>query len=401
MTLCVYKIYPTSQHSRAADLERFCTELNVNALLSHSQYIWHQEPFCVWVEENHLLGKSIVADCVDDEWFIVYILKQLSNSFDVVCSCSDEDGEFLLIEVADLLSKEVEPMTSENRVFIYKGQVHLVPSEVGSAVDAIDLIQQNPKATILSEKIQQAIDKRCDPVILKNQIHKAKVIIPHLAAHALTLYPGLISPAVEAFYSRDPVSSRPIAQMEKFSPKTNVPMTASFTKIRYSQLKCAQLIAPSAFNLPPLNDPQHQAADLGMKLACGFEILFGSLKIDEFADSSQTTSDDFEKNLLEAGYYKPEDGSNSSERLKASAHQILQTQLSRRHIPYLTNVFKKICLEENLMDQSFFSQVSPDPDSWMMIDVEEVDVILDDKVKNLEFSSDSDFLVPLDFLTLV
>jgi hypothetical protein len=264
-----------------------------------------------------------------------------------------------------------------------------------SLSDSFSLIQQDPKAGLLSDNIQAALGKRCNFERLKKQIHKAKVIIPHLAAHILTLYPALISPAVEAFYTRDPVSTKPIAKMEKFSPTSNLTMTASFTKIRYSQLKCANFVAPAVFNLPPVHDPGYQAAELGMKLTCGFEILFNSLRNDaKVSDTYTSMPDIIDLRLIESGYYQPQIvGSNLSLRLKATALQAVLSQSAKTPVPYLLSEFKRLCNEEELMDHSFFSQASPDSDSWMMIDVKEVDALLDEKVKKLEFSSDSDFLV--------
>ena len=89
---------------------------------------------CVGSLPPHVFGQTCFRDNVEDEWLIVYILFKLSERFeDLVirqvpfygvctvdaeyCSVSDSDGEFLLIEAANMLPKWVNPESAENRVF--------------------------------------------------------------------------------------------------------------------------------------------------------------------------------------------------------------------------------------------------------------------------------------------
>jgi hypothetical protein len=75
-----------------------------------------------------------VGDSIDDEWCVVWLLRQVSEKWDVTirynlivvhsgylkicssCSVRDSDGEFLLIEAADSLPSWVTPSVVENRV---------------------------------------------------------------------------------------------------------------------------------------------------------------------------------------------------------------------------------------------------------------------------------------------
>lgn len=71
----------------------------------------HQE------QHRYLLGKTDVTDAVDDEWFIVWLLKRLSEEYpECVVKVEDDDGEFLLIEAAEVLPNWVTPQNAENRV---------------------------------------------------------------------------------------------------------------------------------------------------------------------------------------------------------------------------------------------------------------------------------------------
>jgi hypothetical protein len=93
-----------------------------------SSYIWHKQPFnlslsplsfspTTTADTQYLEGKTDCTDCVDDEWFIVWILRELSKNYEgLVVGIKDEDGEFLLIEAAEVLPRWVTPNNATNRV---------------------------------------------------------------------------------------------------------------------------------------------------------------------------------------------------------------------------------------------------------------------------------------------
>lgn len=57
------------------------------------------------------------GDNVEDEWFVVYLLKHITYKFsELAASVQDNDGQFLLIEAAEYLPKWLDPDSSENRV---------------------------------------------------------------------------------------------------------------------------------------------------------------------------------------------------------------------------------------------------------------------------------------------
>lgn len=54
---------------------------------------------------------------MEDEWLIVYILRELSKQFpDLWIKVVDTDGEFLLIEAANALPRWLNPEIADNRV---------------------------------------------------------------------------------------------------------------------------------------------------------------------------------------------------------------------------------------------------------------------------------------------
>lgn len=74
-----------------------------------------------------LRGRTEYGDSVEDEWVIVYILRELSRKFtDLWVKVCDSDGEFLLIEAAGALPAWLEPEVADNRVrdhLLYHGEL--------------------------------------------------------------------------------------------------------------------------------------------------------------------------------------------------------------------------------------------------------------------------------------
>lgn len=68
---------------------------------------------------SFLQGRTNFGDSVEDEWLIVYLLRELSKQFPhIMLRIVDSDGEFLLVEAADALPTWLNPEVAENRVSI-------------------------------------------------------------------------------------------------------------------------------------------------------------------------------------------------------------------------------------------------------------------------------------------
>uniref|UniRef100_A0A672JLQ8 Ecdysoneless homolog (Drosophila) n=1 Tax=Salarias fasciatus TaxID=181472 RepID=A0A672JLQ8_SALFA len=260
------------------------------------QYIWQHQPFNLKYHPEkcgvpaHIGGSTQFGDNVEDEWFIVYLLQQITKDFpELAARVEDNDGEFLLIEAADYLPKWLNPDTSENRVFIYQGELHIIPSlskssSVGFPKDvvpgveqALALLSTNTEACLASPKIRTAVRKRIAgyPEKIKAGLHHAHCYIPAGIASVLAQRPDLVAPAVSAFYLRDPVDLQACRRFKTFPPDTRVLTMVTFSRCLYAQLQQQQFTPDrrSGFTLPPRSHPQYRAHELGMKLAHGFEIL--------------------------------------------------------------------------------------------------------------------------------
>lgn len=126
--ICKYKIhFPPSASDPQQLLAHRAEILALVATLSRG-YIWHKQPFNLSLSPlaftssansppQYLQGSTDVSDAVDDEWFIVFLLKRIAEEFSLaVISVDDNDGEFLMIEAAEVLPRWVTPTNAANRV---------------------------------------------------------------------------------------------------------------------------------------------------------------------------------------------------------------------------------------------------------------------------------------------
>lgn len=116
------------------------------------------------------------------------------------------------------------------------------------------------------------------------------VSIPRRLAYLLHQAPKAIAPAVEAFYLRDPIAMRPLMSPSAvtlvFPPKDLVDVSVKFTRVLYAQLKSQVFPAPPSWKEvfssserraaaagESVAQKKHAMLELGMKVACGFEMV--------------------------------------------------------------------------------------------------------------------------------
>lgn len=288
----LYKLFLVSS-TETSQIEKRLTHLTEEILGRFAtllaQYIWHHQPFALKYHPEkgdvpaHLGGSTQFTDNVEDEWFIVYLLHQITNAFpELAARVEDNDGEFLLIEAADYLPKWLNPDSSENRVFIYRGDLHIIPcptnvSKVGFPKevvpvlpDALSLLSSHPEACRATSKISSAVKGRLKgyPEKIQTDLHHAHCFIPAGISLILAKRPDLVAPAVSAFYLRDPIDLQACRSFKTFPPDTCVLTRVTFTRCLYAQLQQQQFTPDrrSGFTLPPRSDPRHKAHELGMKL---------------------------------------------------------------------------------------------------------------------------------------
>lgn len=233
----------------------------------------------------HLRGRTNFGDSVADEWLIVYLLFEVSKNFtDAWIRVYDTDGEFLLIEAAKTLPKWLNPDIAENRVWMSNGHLRVIPLDESSTSrnlslqDALAFIETQPDKLVISPFMEDEAFRRVReyPSAISSSLHHALVTIPRKLAGILHRIPAYISPAIEAFYLRDPVSLRPLTTKDistlQFPPEDFVTVSTKFAKVGYAQLWSQVFDPPPAWSgvIPRMKDPK---AEVGMKMTCGFEML--------------------------------------------------------------------------------------------------------------------------------
>ncbi|KAI6045073.1 SGT1 protein-domain-containing protein [Pisolithus marmoratus] len=346
------------------------------------QFIWHRDSFQLKVipdpdsgqKENKfaLEGRMRVGDCVDDEWCVVWLLRELSSRWDVVISVNDSDGEFLLIEAADFLPSWVNPSNAPNRVWICGGRLHLIPlshvsapnksrrhpvviqqNELSTALgesdedyiaidDALCLVRDACICTLAPKEVEDTIWKRISeyPGAAERHIHTTKAYLPVDIARALSVDPSLVQKAVETFYTRDAIQLRAAHRMACFPPRPNVLRNVRMTRTAYAQLMGQKFYPPRIFG----QFEEHEGTDawrwrdIGMKLACGFEMLYqesksrSNITTDQIASSSEAKKDalhrtpeyrSFISKLVSYGYFRDEiEGSQRWRELEDKASEV-------------------------------------------------------------------------------
>lgn len=248
---------------------------------------------------TYLYGITDYGDAVEDEWLIVFMLRQLTESFrDLWVRIVDADGEILLIEAANTLPKWITPETDQNRVWIHDSKLFIIPPspaadalQVGSPTtitlrNAVDYIRTKPNALVNSPLIESEAFYRLEkyPDHVNQSMHHSLVTIPRRLASILHAIPKSVSLAVEMFYLRDAITLKSITSPSAplaFPPKDFVTTSVQFTKVLFAQLKSQHFEPPlrweafikdaSETSLSDLTSPTRR--DMGMKLTCGYEML--------------------------------------------------------------------------------------------------------------------------------
>ncbi|KAK6923274.1 Ecd family [Dillenia turbinata] len=321
-----FSIYPDfSLHKtlNSIELSSHLQSLHLQILSSLSpytaHYIWQHEPFSLSPFLSpplpHLHGKLRFGDNLDDEWFTVFLLFQISLQFpNLSIQVRDSDGEFLLIEAAFHLPRWLNPDNSLNRVFIRDGDIHIIPrkhfNSNPSLEDSLNYLIKSDGDSRASNSIQSAIKNRISeyPDSAKRNMHRVRARVPVSVAQLLKHEPCLISLAVEGFYDRDIDTMKYAAKMEKFlsggGGEEMVVVSVTMSRAMYAQLMQQTFQAPRCYPMPARsNVKEYVEAELGMKIACGFEMMYQQRKR-EGSEGKGSTWDVFKESLEKSGYFE-------------------------------------------------------------------------------------------------
>uniref|UniRef100_A0A182NJH7 Uncharacterized protein n=1 Tax=Anopheles dirus TaxID=7168 RepID=A0A182NJH7_9DIPT len=396
-------------------LEPLLLEVNRLAEAFCQRYIWHRDAFHVvprllndtrmLIEAatgdsalagaklpSHLYGISHVGDNVQDEWFIVALLFHLTERIPgLVARVVDADGEFLLIEAAEQLPCWANPESCEGKVFICDGTLRLVePSteqEPLEVQDALELVRgtEGLKHRV-SEEVDRCIRERIEgfPDEISDHHHRATVNVPVGVAAVLRENPQLVAPAVLAFCGRDPIDLKACRAMRYFPPENCVNVSVTFTKCLYAMLAQSRYLPDrrTGWSIPLSTDPDYKAHMLGVKLACGFEILASQAKSSRTDWETDKGWKSYYESLQAKGYFRENiEGSQEHTKLLAIAREYyVDNRDSMRTTPKIGEEIVSI-LKRNEWDVEELRKEGQDlppadSDEWMNISPEELDQLL-------------------------
>lgn len=386
-----YSLYPVKE---GEDLPKLKEEVVERLNKYTSDYMWHQEAFHLDILKKCLYGKVFFGDNIEDEWFIISLLLEISKQLEVIIRVTDQDGEVLLIEAADFLPKWAQdPETCDKRVYIFGGQIHLIPvadrpsqltplaskSITIKVQDAITTIIKYNKVTCASLEVQKCIKQRLGtyPGNWKQHQHVGHFLLPNSIRTVLNQAPHLVSPAIRCFYTRDNRDVQVCRKMH-YSDDSFQVKSLKLTKCLYAMLGKQNFLPDKKQNWPN-NINNCKAALLGYKLTCGFEILAshqnGKKRLEAYMDK-----------LEKSGFFQGElKGSKKyvhlyQEALKHFEDNNVDKEEEFSYSHELSNLLKSCNISEDTKEVL----VPQDDDSWMDVQQDSFDDMLAKhfKVKN-------------------
>ncbi|KAI3915979.1 hypothetical protein MKW98_004420 [Papaver atlanticum] len=164
----------------------------------------------------------------------------------------------------------LNPETSKNRAFIRRGELNI----------------ESKQSFPLSPKLIDSIPRL--------NMHQVRVRVPVSIAKVLKYETCLISLAIESFYDKDVDSLKYAAKMEKF-------VSGGTSEENFQQT----FQAPKCYSMPSRNDASvYVEAEMGMKIACGFEMMYEQRRHENLDGKGTSTWEAFKESLGSSGYLK-------------------------------------------------------------------------------------------------
>ncbi|KAJ2587079.1 hypothetical protein H4R99_008265, partial [Coemansia sp. RSA 1722] len=290
------------------------------------------------------------------------------------------------------------------------GHLHIVPLSVHSkhgwngseqlciddALTAVSSLQKDTNASTLAENAAFARLAEFPKKMLQN-VHRARCKLPALAAHLLACNPQLIAAVTETIYSCDQQQLKACNQMSLFGPEPSVMKTVCFNRVQYAKMMSRNIGEIATFDIPPEQSPDRKASVLGMKIACGFEMLRNRDNGKRIKSSNQVPTDasaeiendalmnDFLDMLKRIGYFdNPESGSKTLEQLRQHAQQHFLYSAEKGPTAELFISQAAQSIQRGLVlhgSGRIDLPVDSDPaidddDSWLMLEPDELDALM-------------------------
>ncbi|KAF2348399.1 Ecd family [Trinorchestia longiramus] len=243
------------------------------------------------------------------------------------------------------------------------------------------------------------------PGRVRRDQHVAHAHVPVGVAALLREYPTLVAPAVTAFCDRDQMDIKALRVMRHFPPEQRVLTAVKFSKALYARLQASPYSPDrkTGWDLPAPSHPDYSKHLLGVKLACGMELLVCNAggvtplcsPAEEAIPETVTANPRwgrYKKTLTERGYFRGElEGSKLYKELESNAsryfseHMLKSDPNKDASMDTLSAgaVVIKLLPSVNA-DLDFFKErqsrlVPADDDSWLTITPELLDKQLQER----------------------
>jgi SGT1 protein len=222
------------------------------------------------------------------------------------------------------------------------------------------------------------------PTSISDNFHRQTVYVPLGVAALLQQNPQLIAPAVQAFCNRDPIDMKACRAMRFFPPENRTYISVLFTKCLYAMITHNSYLPDrrTGWSLPSSASSHFKAHLLGVKIACGFEILASQAKNTTNNIELDKEWQKYVESLTKRNYFQDElEGSKKHQELLEQAKVYYK---ENRDTMKVTNIIGNDILknlkqldinqdEFKLMEESL---PESDSDAWLNIAPEELDEML-------------------------
>lgn len=263
-------------------------------------------------------------------------------------------------------------------------------------LDSLQFLVNCGEESKASESVQLALRNRLSqyPERARRNVHRVRVRVPISVAQVLKHEPCLISLAVEGFYDRDIDSMKYAAKMERFLSKGTaeelVLVSVAMSRAMYAQLVQQTFQAPKCYPMPNRSDANvYMEAEVGMKIACGFEMMYQQ-RLRQGLEGKGSTWDAFKESLERSGYFEgllP--GSKEYRRLMENAEEYYRkSSLFSRASEMMSapvRLMDEILALPHSTDDFKGQQIPPsDDDSWLYNGEDELNSALQERQKEME-----------------
>ena len=346
-----YWLFPASSTGSPSEAESVLSSVFSVVEGLTRDYVWTRQPFNLTIQQTEpggkwwLAGRTYYGENVMDEWLIVSLLYEITKEMELVARITDSDGEILLIEAADQLPRWAgEPERGDGRVFIYRGELHLVsvcesPGSISAAPATTPpppvcagLVAQYPALSRAPPPVQAVIRRRLGglPRDTRDNHHVTNLEVPGLLARLLSHNSAFLSCLVSAVCERDPVETRQTRAMARVRQERMVSCSLKFSRCLYALLNSTQVQPHRSSGWTV----RSQSESLGFKLALGLEILLARHRA-AGPKSGQSSGRwrQFRERLVDSGYFKQElEGSVRYKQLENQAHNFFLASSDERSI---------------------------------------------------------------------